>query len=65
MAQMTIRFLSKDDRQLAEMLLDEVGYEIVSGFGPTLILEIECEKDALLVQERLNHEEIEWRDCDY
>lgn len=65
MPQMNIRFMSKDDRQLAEMLLDEHGWEIVSGFERTLILEIENEEDAALVQTFLNHEQIDWRDCDY
>lgn len=65
MPQMNIRFMSRDDRQLAEHCIACAGWEIVSAFGPTLILEVENEQDALQVQDLLNHEQIDWRDCDY
>lgn len=59
MPQMNIRFMSKDDRQLAQDILDAAGWDVINGFGQFLVLEIENEQDALRVQDRLEHEDID------
>jgi len=61
---MNIRFLSKDDRQLAEDLLKTEGWDC-RGTSAYLTVEIDGLEQTGLVQERLNAAEIGWRDMDY
>lgn len=61
---MNIRFLSKDDRQMAEGVLKSEGWDC-AGTSAYLTVEINAIEEADLVQERLNAAEIDWRDMDY
>lgn len=65
---LNIRFYNEQDRVNGQKLLEARGFDVFSGAGVHLVLDVEGERDVELVTEYLHDdadEAIDWRDMDY